>query len=88
LLNTLLPSGVQQKRFVKEHELAELAKAARKKTGLSKAELGRQLGVTRGTIHQAEEYADMSLTRIRLKMIEECTPATISGPFYQIEART
>ena len=70
---------------MEEHELAELAKAARKKTGLSKAELGRQLGVTRGTIHQAEECPEMSLTRIRLKMIEKCTPASVSGPYYQIE---
>jgi DNA-binding XRE family transcriptional regulator len=80
--------GVQQKQLVREHELADLAKAARKQTGLSKAELGRHLSVTRGTIHQAEECPEMSLTKIRLKMIEKCTSAIVSGPYYQIEARS
>jgi DNA-binding XRE family transcriptional regulator len=76
---------MQQKQFVKEAELAALAKAARKKAGLTKAEMGRQLGVTRGTIHQAEEYAGMSLTKLRIKMIEKGTSAKVSGPFYRIE---
>jgi DNA-binding XRE family transcriptional regulator len=81
----MISFGVQQKRFVKEDELAKLAKAARKQVQLSKAEVGRQLGVTRGSIHQAEEYADTSLTKIRIKIIEKCSSAKISGPFYQIE---
>jgi DNA-binding XRE family transcriptional regulator len=76
---------VQQKKLVKEKELAKLAKAARKEVHLSKAEVARQLNVTRGTIHQAEEYADMSLTKLRIKIIEKCSPAKISGPLYQIK---
>jgi DNA-binding XRE family transcriptional regulator len=70
---------------VKENELAKLAKRARKQACLSKAEVARQLDVTRGTIHQAEEYTDMSLTKLRIKIIEKCSAATIAGPFYQIE---
>jgi DNA-binding XRE family transcriptional regulator len=81
----MISLGVQQKQFVKEAELAALAKAARVKSQLSKAELGRRLGVTRGAIHQAEEHAETSLTKVRVKMIEKCTSAKISGPFYQIE---
>jgi len=77
---------VHRTKFVKEQELTKLAKAARKQAHLTKAELGRQLHVTRGTIHQAEEYANMSLTKLRIKMIETCTSAKVSGPFYQIEA--
>jgi len=76
---------VQQTKLVKEKELAKLAKDARKQASLSKAEVARQLGVTRGTIHQAEEYADMSLTKLRIKMIEKCSSDKISGPLYQIE---
>ena len=78
-------SAVQQTKFVKEAELAKLAKAARKKAGLTKAEVGRQLGVTRGTIHQAEEYPEMSLTKLRIKIFEKCSTAKVSGPFYRIE---
>ncbi len=77
--------NVQQKQFVKETALAALAKAARKKSQLSKAELGRRLGVTRGAIHQAEEFSDLSLTKVRIKIIEKCTSAKVSGPFYQIK---
>jgi DNA-binding XRE family transcriptional regulator len=77
--------AVQHQRLVKEKELAKLAKAARKQARLSKAETARQLGVTRGTIHQAEEYAGMSLTKLRIKMIEKYSSAKISGPLYQIE---
>ena len=73
------------KKLVKENELAKMAKAARKQAHLSKAEIARRLNVTRGTIHQAEEYADMSLTKLRIKMIEKCSMAKILGPFYQIE---
>ena len=76
---------MQQKKLVKEKELAKLAKAARKQACLSKAEVARQLGVTRGTIHQAEEYADMSLTKLRIKMIEKCSSARISGPLYEMK---
>jgi hypothetical protein len=79
--------SVKEHQFVKESELAALAKAARLKSRLSKAELGRQLGITRSAIHQAEEFPETSLTRVRISMIEKCTSATVSGPFYQIDMR-
>ena len=76
---------MKQKQFVKETDLTGLAKIARKKSQLSKAELGRQLDVTRGAIHQAEECADMSFTKLRIKIIEKCSTTKVTGPFYQIE---
>ena len=76
---------MQQKKLVKESGLAKLAKAARKQAQMSKAEVARQLNVTRGTIHQAEEYADMSLTKLRIKIIEKCSTAKVSGPLYQVK---
>jgi DNA-binding XRE family transcriptional regulator len=76
---------MKHNNFVTEHELATLAKAARQKADLSKAEVARLLRVTRGTIHQAEEYPDMSLTKLRVKIIEKCSPTKVSGPFYRIE---
>lgn len=79
---------MQEQQFVKEAELAALAKAARLKSRLSKAELGRLLGVSRGAIHQAEEFTEASLTRVRIKMIEKCTTAKVSGPYYQIDLRS
>ena len=76
---------VQSKQLVGERELAALAKSARKQAQLSKAEVARQLGVTRGTVHQAEEYPEMSLTKLRIRIIEKCSPSKISGPLYQID---
>ena len=76
-----------RKKLVKERDLARLAKQSREQTRLTKAELARQLHVTRGTIQQAEEYPEMSLTKVRLRMIEKCAPVRISGPFYLIENR-
>ena len=70
---------------MKEVKLAALAKTARLKLKLSKAELGRQVGVTRGAIHQAEEFPEMSLTKVRISMIEKCAKVKVSGPFYRIQ---
>jgi hypothetical protein len=35
----------------------------------------------------AEEYPEMSLTKVRLRMIEKCAPLKISGPFYLVQDR-
>lgn len=78
---------MQRKKFLDEKRLAKLAKETRTRAHLTKAELARRLGVTRGTIHQAEEYPEMSLTRLRIRMIEKCGPFKISGPFYLLEKR-
>ena len=77
---------MQRKRLVGANELGSLAKESRERAGLTKAKLARLLGVTRGTIHQAEEYPEMSLTRIRVKIIERCGFLKVSGPLYEVEA--
>jgi DNA-binding XRE family transcriptional regulator len=79
-------SGMQ-KKLVKETDLGKLAKRSREQAGLTKAELARQLHVTRGTIQQAEEYPEISLTKVRTRIIEKCASLKISGPFYLVENR-
>jgi DNA-binding XRE family transcriptional regulator len=65
-----------------ERQLAALAKRFRKKAGISKAEAARQLKVTRGTLQQAEEYPDLSLTKLRVRMIEKYSPFKVDGPMF------
>ena len=63
-------------------ELATLAKKFRIEAGVSKAEAARQLGVTRGTIQQAEEYPNVSLSKLRIRMIEAFSPFAVEGPIF------
>jgi DNA-binding XRE family transcriptional regulator len=75
------------KNAFSETQLAALAKRFRAGANISKAEAARQLGVNRGTIQQAEEYPETSLTRLRLKMIEVYSPFKIVGPVYFLEKK-
>jgi len=77
---------MKSKKLILEHELALVAKDCREKAGLSKAEAGRQLGVGRATVHQAEECPEVSLTKFRIKMIETFGTLKVSGPFFQLQS--
>ena len=78
---------MHQQKLVTEKRLAKLAKKAREQLKISKAELGRQLGASKGAIHQAEEYADMSLTKLRIRMIEKCSGFKVLGPMFLLEPK-
>jgi DNA-binding XRE family transcriptional regulator len=69
-------------RQFSERELALFAKRCRSKSGISKAEAARQLGVNRATIQQAEENPDESLTRLRVRLIERYSEFKITGPVF------
>lgn len=73
--------------MVPEQDLATLAKQFRSEAGISKAQAGRELGVTRGTIQQAEEYPHVSLTKLRVKMIERYSPFSIAGPIFILKRK-
>jgi len=80
-------SDVHQQKSVTEKQLAKIAKKAREQLKISKAELGRRLGVSKGAIHLAEEYADMSLTKLRIRMIEKCSLLKVTGPVFLLESK-
>lgn len=77
---------IEKKKIVFERDLAATARDCRLKAGISKAEAARRLGVLRSTIHQAEEYPGMSLTKLRVRMIETFSRLRVHGPFYIIAA--
>ena len=74
-------------QIIEERKLAALAKKFRKAAGVSKAEAGRVLGVKRGTIHQAEDYPEFGLTKLRVRMIETYSNLEIVGPVFLIRKK-
>lgn len=74
-------------RVLAENDLAELAKRFRLKSGKTKAELARHLGVTRATMQDAEERPEISLTKLRCRIIEECSPYRVVGPCFMLKQK-
>lgn len=70
-----------------EADLAMLAKQFRQKSGRSKADVARELGVTRPCVQLAEENPEQSLTKLRVKMIELCSPYRVMGPAFWLEKK-
>lgn len=70
------------KRTVAEAELAALAKRFRVASGRSKVEVARELKVAPPTVFSAEERPDLSLTKLRMRMIERYSPYRVAGPVF------
>jgi hypothetical protein len=75
------------KAMIEERRLAEIAKAARLAAKKTKAAVGRELKVSRMTIHQAEEYPGVSLTKLRCRMIERYSDFQVVGPIFMLERK-
>jgi DNA-binding XRE family transcriptional regulator len=72
-------------RSFTEKELAALAKKYRQAAGKSKAEVARELSVAPPTVFSAEEQPEMSLTKLRIRMIEAYSPFQVVGPIFVLE---
>lgn len=68
--------------MLQETELAALAKKFREKAGKSKVEAARELGVAPPTVFNAEEKPEMSLTKLRIRIIETYSPFKVTGPVF------
>jgi DNA-binding XRE family transcriptional regulator len=75
------------KRVFPEIELAALAKRFRQKAGKKKADMARELGVTRATMQDAEEHPEESLTKLRCRIIEACSPFEVHGPGFWLKRK-
>ena len=75
------------KQMLTEKDLAALAKNFRKKAGKSRAEAGRDMGVSHVSIHRAEENPEESLLRLRSKMIEAYSPFRVVGPVFYLQEK-
>lgn len=76
-----------KKQLVSETKLAVMAKRFRTKAGVSRAEAGRDLGVSHVSIHRAEENPEVSLCKLRVRMIERYSPFKITGPVFLLEPK-
>jgi len=79
--------SMSEEQLVTENDLARLAKQYRQTAKITKSEAARQLGVVKGTIHQAEECPDVSLAKVRIRMIEKFSPFKVTGRFYRLEKK-
>ena len=70
-----------------EPELAKLAKQFREQSGKTKAELGRELKVTRATMQDVEERPERNLTKLRRRIIEKYSPFKVVGPVFHLEKK-
>ena len=78
---------MSKKKLFNESELAALAKEFRVKSGKTKAALAREFGVNRATIQLAEEYPERSMTKMRCRIVEACSPYRVGGPGYWLERK-
>lgn len=76
-----------RKQWLTERDLAVLAKRFRKRAGRSRAEAGREIGVSHVSIHRAEENPEVSLHRLRLRMIEAYSPFKVVGPVFLLKRK-
>ncbi|MFA6545735.1 MAG: helix-turn-helix domain-containing protein [Limisphaerales bacterium] len=76
-----------KKQLLAELELAALAKKFREQSGKTKAQMARELGVTRPTMQDVEERPEKNLTKLRCRIIEACSPYRVGGPGYWLERK-
>ena len=71
--------------ILSEKELAAVAKKYRLASGKIRTVAARELGVARPTVVQAEENPELSLTKLRIRIIETYSPHKITGPWFKME---
>ena len=76
-----------KKEFLREKDLAALAKRFREQSGQTRAEAGRELGVSHVSIHRAEENSEISLLKLRLRMIEKYSSFKVVGPVFYLKRK-
>jgi hypothetical protein len=70
-----------------ESDLAALAKKTRQAAGKRKAHAARELDVSPPSLYNAEERPEMSLHKLRIRMIETYSNYKVVGPVYYLERK-
>ena len=79
--------SVAKKTFISEADLSALAKKIRQATGKRKVEVAQELGVAPPSIFNAEERPDMSLHKLRIRIIETYSKYKVVGPVYYLKRK-
>lgn len=77
-----------RKKIYRESELAALAKEFRSAAGKTKEAAARELGVGRPSVQLAEGTPEQSLTRLRIRLIEQYSEYRVIGPVFLLEKKT
>lgn len=75
---------MSKKSNLTERDLTELAKQFRGKTGISRAQAARDMGVSQTSIFHAEESPEQSLFKLRSRMIETYSGFKVVGPVFYL----
>lgn len=70
-----------------ERQLAALAKQFREAAGKSKSQAARELGISPPSVFNAEERPELSLTSLRIRLIQAYSPYRVVGPLYRMEKK-
>lgn len=79
---------MDSKRFLTEKDLAALAKRFREEAGKKRAQAAREMRVAQTSIFNAEETPAQSLTKLRIRMIEEYSPYKVVGAIYFLRRKS
>jgi len=76
-----------KKTFLRESDLASLAKKARKTAGKRNIDVARKFGVTPSAVCHADERPKANFLRLRIRMIEAYSKYKVVGPVYYLERK-
>ena len=79
--------NMAKQRMYSAPELARLAKQFRKQSGKTKAELGRELKVTRATMQDVEERPERNFIKLRRRIIEKYSRFKLVGPVFLLRPK-
>jgi hypothetical protein len=77
-----------QKKALTEKDLAAIAKGFRMRAGKKRAQVAREMGVAQTSVFNAEETPGQSLTKLRIRMIEEYSPYEVVGAIYFLRRKS
>ena len=75
------------KKLFSEKDLAWLAKGCREKAAKSRFQASKDLGVSHVSIHRAEENPQLSLTKLRIRIIEKYSSLKVTGPVFYVTGK-
>jgi len=76
-----------KRQMYSEPELSKLAKQFREQSGKTKAQLARELKVTRATMQDVEERPERNLTKLRRRIIGKYSDFRVTGPVFHLEKK-
>jgi len=74
--------------LLEEKALAAVAKKFRKASGKNRAEAARELKVARPTVAQAEDRPELTLVKLRKRIIEQYSPYEVIGPVFYLKKKS